>query len=313
MPARIVTLTLNPAIDVASEAAAVRPTEKIRTFADRFDPGGGGVNVARVIAALGGEAHALVLAGGATGQWLGELLNAAGIGWERVPIAGRSRVSLTVHDRSSGLEYRFVPEGPRVTEAEWQAVLARLATLDAAWLVASGSLPPGVPDDFYARVGALARARGLRFALDTSGPALRAAAAAGAGIAVLKVSLGELESLRRRRLATAAAQDAEAAALVRAGAADRVAVSLGEEGALLATAAGVRRLAGPAVTVRSAVGAGDSFLAALVLALARGADDGAALAAGVAAGTIAVTRVGTAQVVRAEVEALAERLRPSSG
>lgn len=301
MPPRIVTLTLNPAIDLASTAPAVRPTHKIRTAGEEVDPGGGGINVARVVHALGGDALAVLAAGGATGRFLTELLEEAGVQYRVVPIAGRTRVSFTVRETVTGQEYRFVPEGPRLTEAEWRAALSALTEAEGGFVVASGSLPPGVPTDAYAEAARLAAARGRRFVLDTSGPALRAAL--GVGIELVKPSLHELETLVGHPLPDPAAQEAEALALVRAGAARMVAVSLGAEGAILATDAGVLRrpaLPGP---VQSAVGAGDAFLAAMVLALARGAAPEAALNWGIAAGAAAVAGIGTARLRREDVEA----------
>jgi 6-phosphofructokinase 2 len=302
MAQRIVTLTLNPAVDMASTAPAVRPTHKIRTFDEHVDPGGGGVNVARVIHALGGETLALVLVGGVTGHFLEELLADAGVPCQHLPIAGRTRVSTTVHDQATGLEYRFVPQGPVVTEAEWRAMLAALEQAEASWVVASGSLPQGVPDDFYAQAARIAARRGQSFVLDCSGAPL--AAALGQGIALLKPSLSELEQLLGGVLTDPRAQEDAAMTLVRRGDANMVALTLGAEGALLATAAGLHRMAALPVPVRSTVGAGDAFLSALTLALVRGKTQQDALAWGIAAGGAAVARVGTARFTRAEVEAL---------
>ena len=302
MTARIATLTLNPAVDLACTAAAVRPTHKVRTFDERLDPGGGGINVARVIHALGGEALALIATGGVTGRLIEELVDEAGVPRRVIPIAGRSRISLNVHDRGSGLEYRFVPEGPELRPAEWQSALDALAEVEAAWIVASGSLPRGVPEDFYARVAAISERRGQRFVLDTSGPALRAAI--GPDVALLKLSLGELEFLLARSVPDAASQQLAVGGLIHAGAARMIALSLGRDGAMLATAQGVVRMSAPEVATASAVGAGDSFLAGLVLGLARGLAERDALALGVAAGAAAVTMYGTARTRAADVESL---------
>lgn len=302
MPPRIVTLTLNPAVDMAATAPAVRPTHKIRTFDEHVDPGGGGVNVARVMHALDGDVLALVLTGGITGHFLEELLDYAGVPRRSLPIAGRTRVSTTVHDQTTGLEYRFVPQGPTITEPEWTAALTMLDDVEADWVVASGSLPPGVPEDFYARVARRCAARGQRFVLDSSGLPLKAAL--GRGVMLIKPSLNELEHLVGCELRDAVSQDARALALVRDGAAEMVAVSLGAEGALLATAQGVCRRAALAGVVRSTVGAGDAFLAAMTLALARGEAPDQALAWGIAAAGVAVSGVGTARLTRAAVEAL---------
>lgn len=147
---------MNPAVDLACTAAGVQPTHKIRTFDERLDPGGGGINVARVVHALGGEALALIMTGGVTGRLVEELLDEVGVPWQAVPVRGRTRISLAVHDRQNDVEYRFVPEGPRVEEGEWRAILGILQETDAEWIVASGSLPRGVPSDFYAQAASIA-------------------------------------------------------------------------------------------------------------------------------------------------------------
>ncbi len=306
MPLRIVTVTLNPAVDLACEVDSVRPVFKLRTSTEQFDPGGGGINVARVVHELGGEALAVLMAGGGTGRFLQELLDEAGVECRIVPITGRTRVSLAVHERSSGLEYRFVPEGPAIADAEWQTVLDEIEEIEGSWLVASGSLPRGVPEDFYARLARIALRRGQHLVLDTTGAALKAAL--GKDVTLIKPSLGELEALVGHAVRDPREQEAEAIALVRAGAAALVVVSLGAQGAILATERGVLRLPAPQVSVRSAVGAGDSFVAAMTLSLARGLAPEDALAWGIAAGTAAVTRYGTAHPQRADVEMFYRRI-----
>jgi 6-phosphofructokinase 2 len=306
MQPRIVTLTPNPAVDMGGTAAEVRPTHKIRMFDEKLDPGGGGINVARVVHALGGEALALIMTGSVTGRLIEELLDEAGVQWQRLPIAGRTRISLNVHDQKSDLEYRFVSEGPTITADEWGGALDVLRTVDAAWIVASGSLPPGVPPTFYAQAAAIAAQRGQKFVLDTSGPALRATI--GHGVELLKLSLSELEQLTGRQLADPQEQETEVAALIRAGAARMISVSLGREGAFLASDEGLHRMPALAVKERSSVGAGDSFLAGLVLGLAKNLSPPEALALGTAAGAAAVMTYGTAHLRKADVDELYRRL-----
>jgi 6-phosphofructokinase 2 len=310
MTDRIITLTLNPAVDLASVATTIAPTRKIRTRDERLDPGGGGINVARVIHALGGDTLALILVGGVTGSLIQDLLRQADVPFQALKMAGLTRISLNVREAATGQEYRFVPEGPQVTEVEWQAVLTMLESVEGGWLVASGSLPRGVPVDLYARIGDLASRRGMRFVLDSSGPALQAAL--GHGIALMKPSLGELEDIVGRKLPDRADQTREAVALAQTGAAERIAVTLGAEGAILASAAGaihMPAIAGPVVT---AVGAGDAFLGAMVLALSRGEPERDALAWGIAAGAAAVASFGTAQITRAAVREHWHGLRDSA-
>lgn len=304
----IVTLTLNPSIDGAAQADVVRPIRKVRTSDERYDPGGGGINVARVVQELGGTTFAVYLAGGATGGVLDTLLASARIARRHIPIEQHTRISHVVFERSTGLEYRFVPEGPFVGNAEWHACLAALEDIECDYLVASGSLPRGVPDDFYARVAEIASRKGAKLVLDTSGAGLRAALDRG-GIHLVKPSLGEFEGLVGRRLADPAAQEDAARRLVASGAAELVTVTMGRDGALLVTAADARRLKGPNVPVRSAVGAGDSFVAAMTLGLAQGRTHEDAFAYAVAAGTAAVMTAGTGLCRREDVERLYAEMR----
>jgi 6-phosphofructokinase 2 len=263
--ARIVTLTLNPAIDISSEAETVRHTHKIRTRGEAMEPGGGGINVARVLHKLGADVTALLLGGGATGRVLDELLQRAGIVHRLIQVGEDSRVSLTVLETSTGHEFRFVPEGPQVTPAEVTAALDAATAVECDYFVASGSLPPGVPDDFYAQLGKRVSARGALFLLDTSGPALRAALEAG-GIFLVKPSRGEFEAFAGRKLSNdELAKEAET--LVASRAAQNVAITLGREGAILASGAGTQVVQAIQVEASSAVGAGDSYLAGIVYGL----------------------------------------------
>lgn len=308
MSPRLITLTLNPALDLDADADEVVPTHKIRMHHEHADPGGGGVNVARVLHELGADVVAILAAGGASGRVLEEMLDEAGVARRSVLIRGRTRVSLNVLDQHTGLEYRFIPEGPTLSEIEFREFLAAAEAAQGDWVVASGSLPNGVPDDTYARLAEIAAAKGQRFVLDTSGEALKLTLEHG-GLTLVKPSLNELEHLVGRELHDPAAQDAEAMALVRSGATEMVAATLGHDGALLATRDGVLRMPAMDVPMHSSVGAGDAFLAATTLALARGDSPIDALSWGTAAGATVIACAGTARMQRRDVEARYRELR----
>lgn len=297
--AAVLTITLNPTIDVFGEAAKVQPTHKVRLKDTSFEPGGGGINVARVIATLGGEVEALALSGWEMGAFLGRLLKDEGVPWTPIPMEGETRVALMVHDQSTGLEYRFLPEGPEVHAHEIDACADAIRHKTEGFVVASGSLPRGAPVDSYVRLARAAAQNGLPFVLDTSGAALKAALAHG-GIYLVKPSQSELESFAGHEL-DAAGIEATARAIIAAGQAQMVAVTLGAGGAVLATRDKLLRLPAMTVEVRSAVGAGDSFLGAMVWALSEGWAIEQAFLLGMAAGAAATSNPGTSLCRREDV------------
>ena len=307
--ARIVTLSLNPTIDVSSEADLVRPTHKIRTTNETYEPGGGGVNVARVVKELGGDVSVLCTAGGVTGDFLDELLDRIALPRRLIRIAGSTRIALTVFERKTGQEYRFLPNGPHLSAEEIEACLAAVGETPADYFVASGSVPLGAPADILARIAEIAIAAGARFVLDSSGIGL-SGTLDRVPVHLVKPSIGELEALCGRRLDRAAAE-AAAMDIVERGRAEIVAVTMGASGALVATREGLVRLKSPKVEVRSAVGAGDSFLGAMVVALAEGRSIADAATFGVAAGAAAVMTEGTQLCRRSDIHRLYDEMRRS--
>ncbi|MEK0081921.1 1-phosphofructokinase family hexose kinase [Benzoatithermus flavus] len=303
----IVTLTVNPAIDASCVADEVVPMRKVRTRDERYDPGGGGLNVARVIHELGGEAVAFYMAGGYTGMALEGLIERSGITAVRVPIAGLTRVSHTVYETSTGHEFRFTPEGPEVSEAEWRHCLEVLSVIDGEYFVVSGSLARGMPVDFYGRIAHVVKQRGGKLVLDTSGAPLHWALEEG--VWLVKPSKRELEHLMGRKAPTPEEEEALAREVVASGRAEIVALTLGSAGAVLANHKGTFRLASPRVETRSAVGAGDSFVGAVVWALTHGRQLPEAFAYGVAAGAASAMTPGTELCRRADVERLYEVVR----
>lgn len=292
--ADIVTITPNPSVDLSFAVAHLVDTVKLRCGPPRTDAGGGGINVARVLHRLGSECLAVYLAGGATGVRLGELLDVERVAKASIEVEEETRENVTVLDESTRREFRFVLPGPTVTEIEWRRCLHYIESIDPLprYVVASGSLPPGVPSDFYGRVARWAHARGVRLALDASGDALRAALEEG--VFLVKPSLDELSGLVGAPLTTPSLWREAVGELVRRGKAWGVALTLGARGALFATKDDVVSLPALPVDVVSAVGAGDSFLAALIWALDHDASSIEALRYAIAAGAAAVRNPGTA-------------------
>ncbi|MFC9994015.1 1-phosphofructokinase family hexose kinase [Nocardia sp. NPDC127526] len=286
------TLTMNPAIDIASSTGQVRPTDKMRCAAPRFDPGGGGINVARTVAALGEPVRAVFPVGGPSGALLAELVRDAGVPARTVEVAGATRESLAITDTSCGAQYRFVFPGPRLTAPEQHRCLAAVerAAQGARFVVASGSLPPGVAVDFYQQLAELLTDLGIRLILDTSGAPLRAVRG---GVHLVKPSVRELAEYAGHPLPDRAAQLAAARALIAAGVSEIVVLSLGAEGALAITAAGAEYFAPIPVTVRSGIGAGDAMVGGISVGLLRDYALSDAVRLGIAAATAALGTQGT--------------------
>lgn len=300
----IATLTLNPALDISTATDHVTAEHKLRCTTARYDPGGGGVNVARVVCTLGGNAVAVFAAGGPVGDSLQKLLDSAGIPQRVIPIEGQTRVSFTVDERASKDQFRFVFPGPRLSPDEQEQFFETVATLDPPpqYIVASGSLPPGVPAEFYARFARLAKELKAKFFLDTSGDALRHAGQAG--VYLVKPNLRELSEFVGRELKTEQDQAAAGQQMIHEGRAEVVVLSLGAKGALFITADRSEHFPAMEVPIRSAVGAGDSMLGGIVYALARGDTLRDAVRYGMAAGAAALMSEGTQLNTREDTERL---------
>jgi 6-phosphofructokinase 2 len=293
---RILTVTLNPALDLSTETARVSANVKLRCAEPRADPGGGGVNVSRAIRQLGGRSDALIAAGGPTGARLVELLKMEGLAPSPLPVGAETRISLSVSDLEDRAQYRFVMPGPLWSARDLSAAAERVAqsARTGDLVIVSGSLPPGAPPDWPLALARRLRAARAHVLLDTSGAPLTAAAAARDGaLAVLRMDDEEAEALHGGLLSDAAATADFAARLVAEGAVGVTAVARGAEGSVVADATGRWLCAPPKVAVVSAVGAGDSFVAAFAMALAEGRPTPEACAAGVAAAAAAVTTPGT--------------------
>ena len=305
---KVVTFTPNPAVDIATSVAELVPSHKLRCGPVRRDPGGGGINVARVVQRLGGEAVAVYASGGGTGSELQALLDREGIRHQPVTVAAHTRESFNITDGSSARQFRFVLPGEPLTEAECSACIAAAALLlaNGDYFVASGSLPPGAPDDTYARAVGAAKKAGAIAVVDTQGAPLNLALQEGVGI--LKASARELAGYLGTMPQDVAGWREALVELTHSGKASTVIVTLGEGGALLVGARGAWHAAVPRVEGSTTVGAGDSFLGGLLVKLAAGAREDAALRYAAAAGTAALLTSGTGLCMPAEVERLSAKV-----
>lgn len=289
----IVTLTLNPSLDRTIEVDSLTRGAVIRAGGARVDPGGKGVNVSRALLANGVPSRAVLPCGGDDGQRLVRLLAAEGVEVAAVRCAGATRSNVTLVE-PDGTVTKINEPGGALTADEVdrvaEAVLRAAEAGRADWVVACGSLPPGVPVDLYATLGRRFAAAGIRVAVDTSGPALLAAVAAGAEL--VKPNREELAEAVGRPLGSL--RDVVAAAEeLRTWGAGTVLASLGADGAVLVGPDGVLAGESPPVEPRSTVGAGDALLAGFLAAGARGAGPADALAAALAWGAAAAALPGS--------------------
>lgn len=306
----IVTLTMNPGIDKSSSVDHVVAERKLYCTAPSFEPGGGGLNVTRAIRKLGGESLALYPCGGAHGETLKFLLDQEGISHRPVLIKGWSRENLIILEQSTGQQYRFGMPGPELAEEEWQRCLEELSSCNPGpdYIVASGSLPPGVPVDFYARIARLGKQRQARVVIDATGEPLRLAL--NEGVYLTKPNIGEFRDL----IGSGGENESEVLELARKvvseGQCEILSISLGAAGVLLVTEGGIERMQPPTVPIISKVGAGDSMVAGMVLGLSRGLSVRDAVRFGVAAGTAAVMTPGTELCRREDAERLFQQMAP---
>ncbi|AKG43406.1 1-phosphofructokinase [Streptomyces xiamenensis] len=284
----ILTITPNPSLDRTYEIPALERGAVLRAGTDRVDPGGKGVNVSRAVAAAGVPTTAVLPLGGAEGALLADLLTGLGVDVIGVPVAGSTRVNVSIAEPDGTLT-KLNAAGPRLTAAETETLLetARRHAGRARWTVCCGSLPGGVGSHWYADLVARTHRAGARIALDTSGPALLAALRERPD--VIKPNAEELAEAVGRPLSTVG-DAVKAAGELRAAGARAVLASLGATGQLLVDDSGTHFGSAHVTAVRSDVGAGDASLAGFLTA---GGTGPAALAAALAHGAAAVQLPGS--------------------
>lgn len=293
---------------MGSGAERIFPDEKVRCDRPSYAPGGGGINVARVVHRLGGDVLAVHTMGGPTGDTLTSLLDDEGVPHTAVPIAGTVKQSFMVAETSTGRQYRFTFPGPELAPDEWRASLDAVsdARPEPAYVVASGSFPPGVPPEAAVDLARRVEGWGGRLIVDTVGEPLERAAAHG--VFLIKPNYREIAGL------TGADPDdphvdREAAARDLVGPNEAILLSLGRAGAYLVRRdAPPEHLRAPTVTTRSRVGAGDSMVAGVVHGLARDWSMRDAARYGLACGAAAVMTPGTELCRPEDVERLWERM-----
>ncbi len=305
----ILTLTLNPTIDVSTSVDHLEPIHKLRCSPVKREPGGGGINVARVVRRLGSDVVAVYPTGGLIGALLRKLTDAEGVQSLTVAIGEETREDFTVYEVAGAQQYRFVLPGPQLSEAEWRSCLHTASAFDGslAFIVASGSLPRGVPPDFYGLLADVAKAKGAKLVVDSTKPVLQEALKKG--VHLIKPNLREMRDLMGEPLASKAEWIDACRRLIAAGGTEFVALTVAEAGALLVGREEAWFAAGLPVKLVSAVGAGDSFLGAFVWALSRGHAPHDALRHGMAAGSAALLTPATDLCLKEDIERLLPQVK----
>lgn len=306
---KIVTLTLNPSLDKSTSTDRLLAEDKLRCEAPTYEPGGGGINVSRAIHKMGGQSLAIYLAGGPSGEKMEKLLEEEGIEQKVIRGKNETRENFVVMESSTERQFRFGLPGAEVSQEELDQCLQAINELpdEVEYLVASGSLPPGAPDDFYGKIARIAQERNIQCVIDTSGPALKKAAEMG--VCLIKPNLKELSQLAGHDHISAMLQEEVARDIIREGKAKMLVVSLGPRGAMLATKEAIEYVVPPTVKQQSTVGAGDSMVAGIVLSLSRGDNLRDVLKWGVAAGTAATMTPGTELCRKEDVEEIMDWLK----
>jgi 6-phosphofructokinase 2 len=305
---KIFTLTLNPALDKSITVPQLVPEKKLKASDGKTEPGGGGINVSRALGKLGMDSVAVYLSGGYTGKKFESLLSEEQISSVPVPIAGDTRENFIVVDTSSNLQYRFGMEGPDVKETEWMEALNYMQQQEAiGYIIASGSLPPGVPPTALSKLAVIAKQKNARLIVDTSGDALKHAVEEG--VFLIKPNLGELSNLYGKEKLSGDEVVNAAKTVIHKGGCEMMAVSMGAEGAMLVTATEHFQVKPPPVTIHSTVGAGDSMVAGMVFALSQDWQLPDVLRYGVAAGTAATLNEGTELCKKEDTERLFAQLK----
>ena len=289
----ILTVTLNPALDKSTIIPKLIPEKKMRCTNMQVEAGGGGINVSKVIKELEGECTALFPSGGMNGKVLEQLLTAKGIQLQVIPIKGETRENFVATDVSTNAQYRFVFPGPVLSNDELNACYEMIKSFHPVpnIIVFSGSLPPETPDEFVAKLAALAKHIGAKFIADTSGNALKQAM--NEGVYLLKPNLSELCFLIGKEYLELSEVEDAAKSIINKGSSHVIVVSMGPSGALLLTNDICKRIPAPNVKKASTVGAGDSMVAGMAFMLSQGKSLIEVVQFGVACGTAATMNAGS--------------------
>jgi 6-phosphofructokinase 2 len=308
----IATITINPAVDKSTTLDKLIPEKKLRCSDLRIEAGGGGINVSKAIEKLGGKSLAMFPSGGANGKLLEKILLENKIPFKSIPVENETRESFTATELSTNAQYRFVMPGGNLNSTELDFCLTAITELNPlpSIIIGSGSLPPGVPDDFFARLAVISKKRGVKLIVDTSGKPLHLAAQEG--VYLLKPNLSELCSLVNKDYLQMSEVDEAAKQVIRNGHCEVMVVSMGPAGAMLVTKEIHEKIPAPTVKKLSTVGAGDSMVGGMAWMLEQGKPLLEIVRFGVACGTAATMNAGTQLFKKEDVYRLYEWINQHS-
>lgn len=303
----IITITFSPCIDKSTSVPALIPEKKLKCIAPKLEPGGGGINVARAIHKLGGSAVAVFPSGGYTGKYFNHLLELENIPSIIIETKNETRENIIVLEESTNNQYRFGMPGTELSEEEWKQCLHAVEERnDVEYIVASGSLPPGVPLNVYAQLSKIAKTKNAKLIIDAPGEALKQAVTEGAYL--VKPNLGELASLANMESIDISEVETVAKRILNNYPVEIMVISRGSDGAMLLTKNEMYKIIPPQVQRKSTVGAGDSMVAGIIYSLSNSMSLKEALQYGVACGTAATMNAGTELCKRADAEYLYKKI-----
>lgn len=299
---KIITLTINPALDKSAKVDGLIADKKLRCHSIKYQPGGGGINISILLKNLGTETSCIATSGGDTGKYLTELLIKQNIEPKTIPVKRWTRENLSVVDTQSEFQYRFGMPGNKLGKTELEAIkkLVNEIVNPQDILVLSGSLAPKMPADYYAQLIKFLGDKDLKVVIDTSGEALKEALKEK--VYLVKPNQRELAQLAEKEFMYTVEQETFAMELVKSKKAEYVVVSLGARGAFIACNEGVFYKSTPSVKVKSTIGAGDSMVAGLIYGILKKFPPEKMLKYGVACGVATTMSEGTSLATKKNIE-----------
>lgn len=306
---KIVTLTTNPAVDMNSTTIFVTDEKKISCRETLYNPGGGGLNVSRAIKILGGDSTAIYPSGGHTGRLLESLLDQEKIKHIPIKIQDRTRINFSIIEKKTNRQYRFNNQGAKINKKESEKIIKKIEdiTPQPNYLVISGSIAPGLSDNYYNKIVKICNNLDCKIILDTSPKAFKHAIENG--VYLIKPNLGEFLKINNIKLKSEKQIIKKAQELIKKGKTEFVVVSLGAAGSIFVSKDYFKHIYSPITPIRSRVGAGDSMVAGITLKLAQNSKVKEAVYYGVAAGASAVMTPGTKLCTKKDTDRLFEIIK----